>query len=135
ALKQAVEADQVNDARNSYTQMYTRYSIIQPAVLISKGETVTEKANSLFTLTQKSLSAEPMNKSNLQTAITEFPRLFDEMFFDSDVETSVLYLEEPRPMWLWLTGVGSAIICVLSFAAWRKYRYERDKVSIFRSMD
>jgi len=131
-MKKSVAENRLEDARKSYTQMYRDYSIIRPAVIINRGTELSEKAQSLFTFTHTALAAQTLQIDRMKTATDEFQKLWDEMFFKTDVQTSLLLTPEPHPL-LWMTGIGSVIITILAFVGWRKYQFERDKVTVYRS--
>lgn len=120
--KQLQEA--IENGRNLLTavqNLQAQYALIRPAVLITHKPDVNVKVESLL-----SYFMQHANKpeAGMVGAAQQLEMTWDELFASSNVSTYLPHTASGNPLY-WSLVIGSIIITILCFAAWRKYRFEQ----------
>ncbi len=122
-LREAVE-----EGRNviqAAQQIYRDYQVIRPAVLISRPIELNGKIESLLAFFMQQAN---VIDDRLLEQVAELSRTWDELF-GKDVSAYLPYAEGQDPTY-WTLVIGSIIITVLCFVAYRKYQSEMDVVPV-----
>lgn len=107
-------------------QLHRDYGIIRPAVIISRPSEVNVKIESLLAFFMQQVS---QPNERLLEPLHQLTRTWDELFNSSEQSAYMPIIEGQRPIY-WSFVIGSIIITVLCFVAWRKYQGEFDIVSV-----
>jgi sporulation protein YpjB len=126
-LQHAVQMAKKEEAQKSLTALSDQYDLIRPSVVISRNASEVEQMESLFRFMKTQLSEPKWDTKNISSGIMNMNATLDLIFQKKDTEAFLPIMEEPNPV-LWITGIGSIIIAVLTFASWRIFRVERDIV-------
>lgn len=130
-LRLEQSADSVNwvQAMTDFNQLKLHYSIIKPSVLIQRQASEEEKVNSLLRFLETQLSQTNIMKRQVLNGINNLKMAMDTIFFKRDT-TAYFPVINPGNPWVWSTLLASVIVSVLTFAAWQRYRYERNYVKV-----
>ncbi|MEF3301774.1 sporulation protein YpjB [Paenibacillus sp. GYB003] len=124
-LAQAVQARDKPEAVRQLEQLQLRYGTIRPSLLISKQPSDVEKMDSLFAFLQGQLAKTEIDTKQLNGGLTHLHASLDELFGQTDRAAYVPIVEKRVPL-TWVLLLGSIIVAVLSFAAWRIFDFERN---------
>jgi len=105
----------------SAQQLQSHYAVIRPAVLISRSPEVNVRIESLiaYFIQQAGSQGEA-----LLSNVDELMRAWNELFMKQDVSAYLPMDAEKQPIY-WSLVIGSIIVTVLCFVAWRKYESEQ----------
>lgn len=123
-LKQAVQSGQ--NIIMSAQQLHHHYTVIRPAVLISRSPEINVKIESLIAYFMQQASSQ--NEALLMN-VDELMRTWNELFGKQDVSAYLPVDAERQPIY-WSLVIGSIIITVLCFVAWRKYESEQQLITV-----
>ncbi|MDF2668494.1 MAG: hypothetical protein K0R67_800 [Paenibacillus sp.] len=127
SLQHAVQMVKKDDALIALSTLSEQYGLIRPSVIISRSPSDVERIESLFVFMNTQLNAPKWETKNINSGITNLNATLDLLFQRKDTEAFLPLVEEPNPV-MWITGIGSIIIAVLTFASWRIFRVERNIV-------
>lgn len=121
-LKHSLESG--DSLLTSVQLLHRRYAVIRPAVMISRPTEANVKIDSLLAFfMQQAHRPSPQMITNIQ----ELSRAWDELF-NRDETAYIPYAQDGHPIY-WTLVIGSIILTVLCFVAWRKYQGELEIVS------
>jgi sporulation protein YpjB len=130
-LEQSVKEGKGKDAAAAFADLNEHYSIVRPAIRISRQPSETEKLDSLFTFMKKQLAAEPMPAANVKTGIAHMRDTVDQIFAQKDATAYLPVIDHSQPI-LWSLVIGSIIALILSYSAWRMFQTGRGAVPVRR---
>lgn len=122
---QAVQARNKPQAESYLNQLQSRYATIRPSLLISRTPSDVEKLDSLFVFMRKQLSQTELDLRQLDNGLMHMHTTLDELFGRSDRAAYMPIVQKHVPL-TWVLVLGSIIVAVLSFAAWRIFDFERN---------
>lgn len=117
-LREAIDSG--SQVLSSAQQLYRTYSIIRPAVLITHPPEITVRIESLLAFFIQQANHPD---AGLIESYQELSRTWAELFGHSHVSAYMSLGEGSQPIY-WSLVIGSIIITVLIFTAWRKYEGE-----------
>ncbi|PYI54895.1 sporulation protein YpjB [Paenibacillus flagellatus] len=123
-LGQAIQLRSKQEAAGRLQQLYGRYDMIRPSLLISKQPSDVEKMDSLFTFMRSQLSQPELDPKQAGSGVEHMEQAIDDLFGRHEKAAYAVMVERPLP-YTWVFGIGSIIVAVLGFAAWRIFRFER----------
>lgn len=129
SIRKAAEDKQVAETRKALDVMYQHYSIIRPAILINRDAAEVEKADSLFAFLGSQMAAKQVQYEQVRAGIEQLQQELDEMFMKKHAQAYAPLTDSGKPI-VWATGIGSAIVIVLSYVAWRKFKNEKGYVAV-----
>jgi sporulation protein YpjB len=118
-LALAVEKDQPDLIKQGLAKIAGHYSLIKPAVVITRDPSEARKMDSFLVFLNKETSVE---------ALKQYESLLKELFHREE-STTYLPVSDQNPV-LWSLAIGSIIITVLIYAGWRRFQYERDYIAV-----
>lgn len=124
-LTQAVQARNKKEAAGQLDQLQARYDIIRPSLFISRKPSDVEKMDSLFAFVRGQLAQGDIDPQKMGSGLEHMQTTLDELFQRSDRAVYVPMIEKRAPL-TWVLVLGSIIVAVLSFAAWRIFDFERN---------
>jgi sporulation protein YpjB len=124
-VETALAANNRKAAEQAFTGVRKRYMQIRPALTVKKPAEQLEKLDSLLVYMQKELAAGNGNSEAFQSALKESERSIDVLFERKEDSTAYLPLTGTDQPLLWTFGIGSILTAVLSFVAWRMFRFEK----------
>jgi sporulation protein YpjB len=124
----AISAGKQAAAVSYLSQLKEHYGTIRPAVWISRKPEEAEKLDSLLTFFSKYTAAGSFNQEVLQSGITQWKEALDVLFRKTGDRTAYMPGIQPDRPVLWTLTVGSFIIAVLLYSAWRMFDTERNTV-------
>ncbi|WP_438445632.1 sporulation protein YpjB [Gorillibacterium sp. sgz5001074] len=134
-FERAVRAGSRTEAAPALRHMKEHYGTIRPAVWISRKPEEAEKMDSLLTYFTKATETGSFRPEVLETEIGQWKESLDTLFRKNGDRTAYMPGIQPDRPVLWTFTVGSVIIAVLMFAAWRMFVSERDSVRRPRRVD
>lgn len=124
-LEQAVTNRNKQTAAERLGQLQARYDMIRPSLLISRTPSDVEKMDSLFTFLHSQLAKPELDMKNIGGGLTQLQLALDELFQRRDRAAFVPVIDRQTPV-KWIVSLGTIIVAVLSFAAWRIFQFERN---------
>jgi len=118
-LREAVRSGQ--NIILSAQQLQAHYAVIRPAVLISRPPEASGRIESLIAYFMQQAGSQ--GEAALQN-VDELMRAWNELFRKQEMSAYTPLDVEQRPIY-WSLVIGSIIVTVLCFVAWRKYESER----------
>ncbi|WP_127588585.1 sporulation protein YpjB [Paenibacillus koleovorans] len=123
-LEDSARAGRVEPARTALASLSKHYAVIRPAVILNREVHEVERLESLFSFLNTQVNAERWDMKQLGSGIEHMSAMIDQLFHRKDAEAFLPLLDQPNPT-LWVAGLGTIIIAVLAFAAWRIFRVEQ----------
>lgn len=127
SLQHAVQTSKVEEAKKSLAGLSEQYKVIRPSVIISRTPSEVERLDSLFSFMNTQLNAAKWDTKNIIGGIDHMNSELDTIFQRKDAEAFVPYVEPSSPIW-GIAFLGSIIVAVLAFAAWRIFQVETNIV-------
>ncbi|GAA3405113.1 sporulation protein YpjB [Paenibacillus hodogayensis] len=124
-LGQAVQLRDRGTAAKQLEELQFRYNTIRPSLLISRQPFQVEKMDSLMAFMRGRLSGAESDLQQLGGALEHLRLTLDELFQRTDRSAYVPMVEPEVPM-ASVVLLGSVIVAILSFAAWRIFDFERN---------
>lgn len=109
-------------------QLKDHYDTIRPSVWISRRPEEAEQMDSLLVFFTKYTDAGSFRQEVLHSGIGQWREVLDGLFRKSGDRTAYMPGIEPDRPVLWTFTVGSLIVAVLIFAAWRMFQSERSLI-------
>jgi len=122
-LEAAVQKKDKQEASAKLDQLHERYEIIRPSLLISRQPFEVEKVDSLFAFLRSQLSKPDLDAKLAGGGIDQFHLTLDALFGRQDKAAFIPVADSPVPLPS-VMAIGSVIIAVLAFAAWRIFKFE-----------
>lgn len=118
---------QWTDVDNQLVLLQRHFELIRPAIFITYSAQVVQKMDSLVQFTQQQFNQSEVNHSQVTFALTQLKEALDALFRgeEKDVFSTGTFPESPI---LITFMVGSIVITVLSFVAWKRYRIEQQVI-------
>jgi len=123
-LKEAVKTGQ--NIILSAQQLQAHYAVIRPAVLISRSPEVNVRIESLIAYFMQQVGSQG---EALLSNVDELMQAWNELFEKQDVSAYLPFRDEKQPIF-WSLVIGSIIVTVLCFVAWRKYESEKEIIPV-----
>lgn len=124
-MRAAIDGNEREAMVSSFEQTKLHLSLIRPSLFIRREPAQVEAIDSLMQAMEQRIQQE-QNLESIRPLIEHYATLMHEIFHEESDETFVTIEDvKARPL-LWSTIIGSLIISVLSYVAYRRYRYERD---------
>lgn len=120
-LKEAIDGGRPEEARRALKAFYDHYLLIRPAVLISRSAALVEKLDSWFIFMNGLVSAPDFDAALAKEGAAGTDRLIDELFREGDLSALAGPGETGTPA-LWAAMVCGAIVSVLVYVGYRKYK-------------
>jgi sporulation protein YpjB len=122
-LEAAVQNKDKQEASAKLDQLHERYEIIRPSLLISRQPFEVEKVDSLFAFLRSQLSKPELDAKLTGGGIDQFHLTLDALFGRQDKAAFIPVDDSPVPLPS-VMAIGSVIVAVLAFAAWRIFKFE-----------
>ncbi|MFD0694804.1 sporulation protein YpjB [Paenibacillus sp. GCM10027628] len=129
-LRQAVKANQQQEAVAGFGKLSQHIAVIRPSILISREPADVEKLDSLLTFLHSKLNSSPMQTRQMESVVEQLQQMIDELFMKHKDAMAFVPLTDPRQPIIWSIGIGLIIISVLSYAGWRMYQSGKHVVSV-----
>lgn len=124
-MRNAIDANDRETVIKSFEQTKLHLSLIRPSLLIRRAPSQVEAVDSLMIAMEQRLHDE-QTLEPFRALVEHYATLMSEMFHEEAEDTFITVEDvKARPL-LWSTIIGSLIVSVLSYVAYRRYRYERD---------
>lgn len=120
-LRQAIDEGRREEAKRALKAFYDRYLVIRPAVLISRSAELTEQLDSWFIFMNGLLAARDYDAARVKDGAKHAQRLIDDLFRAGDEAASAGAAKPGEPV-RWAAMVCGAIVSVLVYVGYRKYR-------------
>lgn len=127
AVQHAVEAGQQQESLKQLAGLSELYKVIKPSVIISRTPSEVERMESLFSFMNTQLNASKWDMNNIKSGIGHLEEELNRLFQRKEAEAFVPYVQPSNPVWS-IAFLGSIIVMVLAFAAWRIFQIERNIV-------
>lgn len=122
-MEAAVQKRDKQEASNKLDQLHERYEIIRPSLLISRQPSEVEKVDSLFAFLRSQLSKPELDSKLAGGGVDQFHLTLDALFGKQDKAAFIPVADSPVPLPT-VMAIGSIIVAVLAFAAWRIFKFE-----------
>lgn len=121
----AIQATNAKDASAGFKPFVERYRLIRPALFIHRNPSEIEKLDSLTAHIGNELAKKDVAFGSLAFPIKNLGDSLDVLFDRKEDNTAYLPLNYPdHPIW-WTILMGSLIISVLTYVAWRMYATDK----------
>lgn len=120
-LREAILSGRREEAKRALGAFYDHYLVIRPAVLISRSAAVAEKLDSWFLFMNGLLSAPDYDAARVKDGAANAAQLIEELFRPGDAAASAGPGKPAAPA-LWAAMVCGAIVSVLAYVGYRKYK-------------
>lgn len=118
-LRDAREREDYQAALVFQRNLSTHFSIIQPAVMITRGAPAVEKVNSILVFIGQQMKSESTFRSNLNSGLENLYYAIEELFLK---EKNTLGPMGGMMVPISVTvGIAAVIVTVLTFVAWKKF--------------
>jgi sporulation protein YpjB len=124
SLEEAVKRKQTAAAASAFSRLQAHYGTIRPALRVSREPYQIEKADSILVFINKRLAPKAIAKEDTLQGIRTLQDTIDELFGGKEDKTAYLPIQSADRPIFWTFGIGSLIVCVLGFVAWRKFHAE-----------
>lgn len=131
----AVAAGKQAEAAAAFKRLKDHYDTIRPAVWLSRKPEEGEKMDSLLTFFTKYTASGGFSQEVLQSGILQWKEALDALFRKTGDRTAYVPIIQPDRPVMWTLSIGSVIIAVLMFAAWRMFDTDRNTVRRPRRLD
>ncbi|MFC3769302.1 sporulation protein YpjB [Paenibacillus sp. GCM10012303] len=122
-LEAAVQKKDKQEASAKLDQLHERYEIIRPSLLISRQPFEVEKVDSLFAFLRSQLSKPELDTKLAGGGIDQFHLTLDALFGRQE-KAAFIPVDDSPVLLPSVMAIGSVIIAVLAFAAWRIFKFE-----------
>jgi sporulation protein YpjB len=119
-LSDAKNREDIKDAQKHIEALSIHYSIVRPAVLITRNPEIVEKMDSILTFIKKQAVNELTFKNNLGSGIEQLRFTVDEVFLKE--KSTLGPIPGARSRISITIGIAAVIITVLAFVAWKKFQ-------------
>lgn len=123
------------EAAAQYARLKDHYDTIRPSVWISKAPEEAEKLDSLFTFLRNQLQAKEIRYADTADGLKQLDDALNELFRKSDDRTAYIPIAQPDEPVKWSLTIGSLIILILGYVAWRMFVSERNLIRSPRKDD
>ncbi|MCC2686434.1 MAG: sporulation protein YpjB [Paenibacillaceae bacterium] len=103
-----------------WADLQQHYATVRPSLLLCLTPDQVERSDSLFTYLRNQLQAEELQSAELQTGLTELRATFAPIFGVDDAAAFMPDLGRKQPL-VWSLSIGSSIVIVLAYTAWRMF--------------
>lgn len=134
-LEAALNGNSIKDAQSRFQSIQDRYDTIRPAVWISRTPSEGEKMDSILRTLGSRLQSSGTKAENLLSLTKQWKEALDELFRKQGDRTAYLPVAQPDDPFKWSLTIGSLIISVLGYAAWRMFQSDRNLVRRPRRTD
>jgi sporulation protein YpjB len=132
-MEQASNQKQIKDLKNAFSDLTSHYQTILPALQVSLQEEDVTKIDSVFRYMQNELNFASIRYPDVNRALKTLKEQWENLFQLKSETTALLpFIESSDPVLLWMLWIGSFIIVILGFAAWRMRRARDGIVTIKR---
>jgi sporulation protein YpjB len=130
-LENATKAANQTSSVEALNKLRDHYLMIRPSIQISREPQEVERMDSLLVFMGRQLEQTPLPFAELETGMSELKRSMDILFDHKEAAAYLPFVEPKRPIF-WSIGMGSVIIAVLAYSAWRMFGTEKNLVVIRR---
>ncbi|MDF2924408.1 MAG: hypothetical protein K0R57_3322 [Paenibacillaceae bacterium] len=131
-LALSVDKGDKKEASAQFVKLKDHYETIRPAVWISRSPEEGEKMDSLLVFLGKYTGADSLEQEVLSAGIKQWQEALDALFSGDEDHTAYMPFVEPDEPILWTVTIGSLIVGVLGFSAWRMLQWERSRMRVPR---
>jgi sporulation protein YpjB len=124
SLEQSVKQEKVDDAKHAVRSLEHHYSIVRPSLMISRDAVGVKKMDSMLAFIQKEMAQGSIEYARIESVFNPLLLVLDELFMKKHQQAYAPFTDGNRPM-IWSMGIGTAIVVVLAYVAWRKYKYDK----------
>ncbi|GIP37446.1 hypothetical protein J31TS4_07260 [Paenibacillus sp. J31TS4] len=132
-LKSAAAQKLEREAIAAAASAEQKYRMIRPSLYVSREPADVEKLDSLFTHLNKLLKPAPTNYEDIQKTAAALEQEFREIFHRQRDKTAYLPVQGGDTPILWTLFMGSFIIAVLSFVAWKMFHSDKSIARVPRN--
>lgn len=123
------------EALVQFGRLTDHYETIRTSVWISKTPEEAEKLDSLFTFLRNQLQAKDIRYAEVASGLKQLDEALNELFRKSDDRAAYIPAVQPDDPVKWSLTIGSLIIFILGYAAWRMFRSDRNLIRSPRRND
>lgn len=129
-IEQAGQGKDLPRMKEALRLLQQDYSLIRPAVIISRGAESVVRADSLFVFLNRLFASGIPQSTDLATGVNGLHEEFQGLFHPD--RATFLYLsDQPNPL-IPSAILTTVILLVLAYVGWRKYKYTRGYVIVNR---
>jgi sporulation protein YpjB len=103
-----------------WADLQQHYATVRPSLLLCLTPDHVERSDSLFVFLRNQLQAQELQSAELQTGLAELRATFAPIFGIDDTAAFMPELGKKQPL-LWSLSIGSSIVIVLAYTAWRMF--------------
>lgn len=112
-------------ARKAFESVEEHYRLIRTAAALSREPYVIERADSVMRYAERVLKPDRPDPKLLKGLPANIREAMEGLFPSGNEEPTAVPAVMP-PTWGFTATIGSIIVTILSWAGWRRYRYDRD---------
>jgi sporulation protein YpjB len=132
-MEQASKNKAIKDLKKSFTDLNAHYQTILPALQVSLQAEEISKIDSVIKYMQKELNNVTVRYSDVNRALKTLKEQWEHLFAPkSDAAALMPFIESNDPVLSWMLWMGSVIILILAYAAWRMRRTSNGIITVKR---
>ncbi|MFD2612043.1 sporulation protein YpjB [Paenibacillus gansuensis] len=128
-LDQAVKASDWGRAITGFNDLKEHYAFIRPAVLVQRPVQEEEKVTFTLKYLENELSEPDISKRQVLIGISNLRMMLSDLFAKKDTAVYSAAVSPGNP-WIWSSAIGAAILTVLTYVGYVRYRHERNYVPV-----
>jgi sporulation protein YpjB len=132
-MDQAAKQKQIKDLKKTFAELNSHYQTILPALQVSLQEEDVTKIDSVFQYMQNELNYASIHYPDVNRALKTLKEQWENLFqLKSETTANLAFIESNDPVLIWMLWIGSFIILILAFAAWRMRKAHNGIITIKR---
>lgn len=125
AMETAYKSQDMKSAQAALNQWETSYLTIRPSIIVTRDPETASKLDSLLKFIKERSEGAPVSYEELLTALKALQDGVDEAFYNKGDQTAYLPVNGGRDPYIWSIGMGSIILTVLTFVAWKMFHSDK----------
>ncbi|MBU5443994.1 sporulation protein YpjB [Paenibacillus sp. MSJ-34] len=111
--------------RAAFAAFQQHYNVIRPAAAIQRASEEIEKLDSMMAYLRQRITKDKVEREDLRKILPVGRQWVNELFFGKKDVPTFMPIVGTNDQWIWTLWIGTVVVIVLGYVAWRKYRYEK----------
>ncbi|WP_010273804.1 sporulation protein YpjB [Paenibacillus senegalensis] len=124
-METAYKKQELESAQSAVKLWEASYLTIRPSLLVSRDPEAVNKLDSLLTFIKNRSAEANVPYEEILNALQALQQGIDEIFYKQQDQTAYLPMHGGGEPYIWSIGVGSIILTVLTFVAWRMFHSDK----------
>jgi sporulation protein YpjB len=133
-MERSSKAQQKIELQAADTAFRQHIAILHPSLLISRNPTEIEKLDSLVLFISGQVRSEQQPYQQVLNVLPDLRNTIDVLFLKKEATAYLPIIDEQNPI-LWTLVIGSIILAVLAFAAWRLAKKDDGVITVRKQVE